>query len=174
MKTVGERCAERFSQHREKGTNLTMPQVVAIIDEEADRREVVPLSVKKPLFAALAIETGSDPDTLTKTAARAVAVALAEILEVSPDLTPAEIEFRVARYRQFHPQWPCTAMAICKNWSELGGGRRTDSAKYDPDLPPPANWKDLAVARFPSSLVSATPWSELSRSVRSDILRMQK
>lgn len=126
---------------------------------------------RNSLFDALAGLTGSDPASLTKTAARAVGVALAEIKEVCPDLTPEEINYRVSRYKQLHPQWPLTAMAICKNWADLGGGNRTASAKKDPYLPPPDNWQDTARKLWPSSVVAVTPWNELSVHIRSDILK---
>ena len=104
---------------------------------------------RNPLFDALASLTGSDPAGLTKTAARTVAVALAEIREVCPNLTVDEINYRVKRYKDLHPQWPLTAMAICKNWSEIGGGYRTKSGK-DNIYVEPNGWRPFAAKIHPN------------------------
>ena len=169
MESVGQRCATRFANHRANGETLAMSQVIEIINEEAARKELIPLSVRKPLYAALVTATGGDGETLTKTAAKTVAVALQEILEVCPNLTVEEVNFRVNRYKFLHPQWPLTVMAICKNWSDLGGGKRTDAGKKDSDIEP-INWKDYA-AKIHEALPSME-WFTISKPLRDDILRL--
>lgn len=113
---------------------------------------------RNALFDALAGLTGSDPASLTKTAARAVGVALAEIKEVCPDLTADEINYRVARYKQMHPQWPLTAMAICKNWADLGGGNRTQSGKANIYVEP-AGWRPYAEKIHPN--LATQEWRDI-------------
>ena len=169
MESVGKRCAARFADHRAKGETLAMAQVIEIINEEAARKELIPLSVRKPLYAALVAATGGDGETLTKTAAKTVAVALQEILEVCPNLTVDEINFRVNKYKQLHPQWPLTVMAICKNWSDLGGGKRTDAGKKDVYIEP-TNWREYAFKI--SDVLTDMEWNDIPITLRGDILRL--
>ena len=169
MESVGQRCATRFANHRANGETLAMSQVIEIINEEAARKELIPLSVRKPLYAALVTATGGDGETLTKTAAKTVAVALQEILEVCPNLTVEEVNFRVNRYKFLHPQWPLTVMAICKNWSDLGGGKRTDAGKKDVYIEP-LNWREYAFKI--SDALTDMEWNDIPITIRGDILRL--
>lgn len=128
------------------------------------------LRARNPLFDALAEATGSVPTQLTKTGAKTIGVALAEIQEASPEVTPEEIHHAAKTYKRLHKDWPLTATALSKHWGEVSGGSDTESRKRDPYLPPPENWQDYAMKKFPGTLVHVTPWADLSISVRSDIL----
>ncbi|WP_052362048.1 hypothetical protein [Geminisphaera colitermitum] len=73
---------------------------------------------RDPLFDALAAVDGSDPAQLTKPAARAVGVALADIRRVVPGLTPDEIARRAANYRLHMPDVTLSASALAKWWAK--------------------------------------------------------
>jgi hypothetical protein len=70
-----------------------------------------------PLFDALARAEGSAPEQLTRSAARAVGVALAEIRKVCEGLTPEEIGRRARNYRAQMPDVTLTAHALAKHWA---------------------------------------------------------
>lgn len=71
-----------------------------------------------PLFDALALHAeGSAAASLTKSAKRTVAVALAEIRTASPEVTAAEIQHRAENYRQHFTGAACTAPALAKHWA---------------------------------------------------------
>ena len=128
---------------------------------------------RNPLFDALAEATGSNPAQMTSTGSKTLATALAEIKEASPDVTPDQITDAALKYKRIHRDWPLTSMALAKHWGECGpeGAGDTRSRKLDPYAPPPANWRELALKRFPGTNVSGTPWEELGISVRADILK---
>ena len=72
---------------------------------------------RDPLFDAFASATDGDPRQLTKEAAKACAIALAEVRKVAPDLTPQEIHRRAANYRAHFKDASCTAFALAKHWA---------------------------------------------------------
>jgi hypothetical protein len=72
---------------------------------------------RNPLFDALAEATDGAPGQLTKAAARAVGVALAEIRRVCPELTPVEITRRAEHYRSHFRDATLTASALAKHWA---------------------------------------------------------
>ncbi|EIP96852.1 hypothetical protein OpiT1DRAFT_01277 [Opitutaceae bacterium TAV1] len=88
---------------------------------------------RDPLFDALAAVDGSDPAQLTKPAARAVGVALADIRRVAPGLTPDEIDRRAANYRLHMPDVTLSASALAKWWA------RCASPPSQPTRPPGGN-----------------------------------
>jgi hypothetical protein len=69
------------------------------------------------LFDALATACGSNPAEMTHAAARACGVALAEIRQVSPDLTPDEIARRADNYRRHFTGAALTPSALAKHWA---------------------------------------------------------
>ena len=80
---------------------------------------------RNPAFDALAEATGSDPTKLTRSAARTIGVALAEIAEAEtsevagpcpPDLLAKNIREVARRFRQRHPEWDLTPMSLAKWW----------------------------------------------------------
>jgi helix-turn-helix protein len=88
---------------------------------------------RDPAFDALAEEAGFDLGALTRSAARSIGVALAEIvaaelerlshlrteLRTRDDLA-AEIHYRAERYRRLHADWQLTAPSLAKYWGTLG------------------------------------------------------
>jgi len=73
-------------------------------------------------FDALAEATGSDPTKLTRSAARTIGVALAEIAEVesdeagTPDIFAAHIRRAAVLFRQRHETYDLTPMSLAKWW----------------------------------------------------------
>ena len=76
-------------------------------------------------FDALAEATGSDPRKLTRSAARTIGVALAEIAEAEsnevvgpfpPDIVAKNIRRAAVLFRQRHPEWELTPMSLAKWW----------------------------------------------------------
>ena len=71
-------------------------------------------------FDALAEATGSDPTKLTRSAARVVGVALAEIMEAAGagthETLAAMIHQAALRFRQRHAEWDLTPMSLAKWW----------------------------------------------------------
>jgi hypothetical protein len=73
------------------------------------------------LFDALAASCGWNPQKMTRVASKVVAVALAEIREADPEVTPEQIAQNARTYRSRHPTWPLTPTALSKNWAEFTG-----------------------------------------------------
>lgn len=73
---------------------------------------------RSPLFDALASACGANPLQLTKSAARACGVALAEIRAVAPNLQPTELHSRAARYRRIFDGAAISPSALAKHWAE--------------------------------------------------------
>ena len=69
------------------------------------------------LFDALAEATDGSPYELTRPALRACGVAKANIIHVSPDVTPEEIRRRAENYRLHMPGLTLTASALAKHWA---------------------------------------------------------
>jgi hypothetical protein len=112
---------------------------------------------RNPLFDELAQSTGTDPLLATKPKLREIAVALADIKAVCPDLTVEEIRRRAAAYQEAHPpgtdrHWTLTAKALAKYWGDLArdqrGERRTREAALDVYQTPPVGWEAVAIRLF--------------------------
>lgn len=134
---------------------------------------------RNPLFDALALATGTkDLAKLTRAGAKAIGVALADIREVSADVSPAEIERVIDAYKRTHPTWPCTAPAIAKNWAEFAASTSSPrSARRDVYVEPPA-WRDAANRIFPNARdfvqpvdFSTVAWLDIPFTLRADILK---
>ena len=130
------------------------------------------------LFDALAIACGCDLTSMTRNYAKMIATAKRDILEATPDCTPAEIARRGAAYRKRYKDAACTPMALANHWPEFGESfeSRTRTAKADIYVEPPnwrqvlkiigKSWDDTMVAGFLSQ-----SWHELSPTVRQEILK---
>lgn len=91
------------------------------------------------LFQAIARAEGSDPTKLTKSAARTVAVALAEIRQASPEVTPEEIERRARNYQSQMPAGSVlTAPALAKHWARCATPRQIPASNQRPE--PKIEW----------------------------------
>ena len=90
---------------------------------------------RDPLFDALAGVSGAIATELTKSAARACGVALAEIKAVCPDLTVEEIARRAANYRTHFEGAALTPSALKTHWATCGVAySRTNYRKPEPQL----------------------------------------
>ncbi len=130
------------------------------------------------LFDALAIACGCDLTSMTRNYAKMLATAKRDILEATPDLTPAEITRRGAAYRRKYKDAACTPTALANHWPEFGESfeSRTRSAKSDIYVEP-ANWRQVLKIigkAWDSDTVAALlaqPWKDLSGTVRQEILK---
>ena len=82
-----------------------------------------PSRPRNPLFDTLATCTGTkNLLAMTRPHLKAVGVALADIMAVTPDLTVEEIQHRAEAYKR---RWPdprnWSAPALAKHWGEFGG-----------------------------------------------------
>ncbi len=119
----------------------------------------------------LADSCGGDAKQMTHSAIRTIAVAWAEIKQVSPDCTCEEIRKRVSRYKSLHPTWPCTPGAVSKHWDSLGASLgRTESARNDPYIAPP-DWMAKACRLYPEADFTGRQWSEIPITLRNAILQ---
>lgn len=177
MITFGQTCAAALLEAKRKDPGLSWERVAVIIQAkyELAPKPRAPRVVKKrprdELFDALAVATGQNLEELSRSMARVVAVALADIRAVTPDLTVNEIKRRAEAYKNKHRDWPLTATSLAKYWGEFGGARTRTANKLDPYATPPANWLELAKRAFPEGDFSDRPWGEISTVVRIDILK---
>jgi hypothetical protein len=118
------------------------------------------------LFDALAIAEGSDPKQLTASAAKKIAVALAEIKKVAPNLVPSDIQARARAYKRLYSGAALTAHALAAHWAKCGGSAEPAKA---PPVREPAGWKTFLNHEYPDSRFSANQkdeaheWSDLDR-----------
>ncbi len=139
----------------------------------ANRPRRIVKVTRNALFDALASGCGYALDQVTRNAARACAVALADILAVSPDLSEAEIQRRIVKYRAKHPDWPVTPPAIAKNWASLGSGDPTRTAKLD-IYQEPREWRSACLKLWGDDIgeqIHSKGWSDIRALYGLDILR---
>lgn len=130
---------------------LTRAECIAKLDEFAAVMGVLKKKKPKgaararnPLYDALALATGTrDLSQLTRAHAKAIAVALADIQAVTPDLTVDEINRRATAYKR---RWPdprnLSAPALAKHWASFGGApTRTGFAVMEE---PKDDWRPAA------------------------------
>jgi hypothetical protein len=133
---------------------------------------------RNPLFDELARSTGTIPLAATKPKLREIAVALADIKAVSPDLTPEEIQRRAKAYSQAHPpgsnsHWTLTAKALAKYWGDFapaGAEPRTREAQLDIYREPPSGWEEVAVKLYGDGIRGRT-WFDIRSTYGLEILR---
>lgn len=87
-----------------------------------------------PCFDALS-ELDGGPNGLTRRAAQAVGVALADIRHATPGVSPEEIRRRAKNLPLHFPQATCTAFSLAKHWSRCVEAPITDQRRTTP--PPP-------------------------------------
>lgn len=101
-----------------------------------------PARKRDELFDCLAKAEGSNPEQLTKSAARTIGVALAEIRKASPDVSAEEIARRAQQYRRVMPQGSTlTASALAKHWARCGEVVRLAPATPARPTEPPG-WRE--------------------------------
>ena len=110
-------------------TAMAVDPLVVLPTKPSSRPDKPAGAERAEAFEALALATGRDPTALTRSAAREIAVKLAEIRAAElnrrgrplADLAlPSEIYLRARRYRVLHPEWALTPSALAKHWPELG------------------------------------------------------
>lgn len=84
-------------------------------------REVPPCSEeRRPVFEAVCAVTSNNWRELSTKDARRVNTAVADILQGSPDATPAEVHLRATTFRTRYKGATLTDMALAKHWASLG------------------------------------------------------
>jgi len=184
--TFGRRLAQELREYRRSHPNIQPEEFWAKLEELADYNLKLLSLAERPrfskketlgvLFDALAEATGKVTISMTKPEKQATAVALAQIRQASPDVTPFEIKRRARLYRQKWRDWQLTPNALCSHWSELGDGGRTASAKTDIYIEPPG-WRAVAKELFPDAAewgnphdFDTIPWLDVSIYLRPKIL----
>lgn len=142
-------------------------------------KKVIPKPERDALFDAFALSCGINPTEATPPIKRSIAVALADILSVSPDVTPNDFRDRAEAYKKKHKDWPLTCSALAKYWGEFGASAgRTVAAKGDVYQEPPDWQTDM---RIPEAMklsnetwdvIAGRNWFDLAVDIRSDILRI--
>lgn len=137
----------------------------------------IPRKERDRLFDALAEACHFTPP-FTKSAAGQIARAIKEILEVNPTVTPEEM-LRRARIILKKFDGRGGPMAVAAHWHEVSSTPRTTAAKTDPYVEPPVVWRVMAAAKYPDAAnwgnphdFATMPWSEVSISLRPDILKL--
>lgn len=142
------------SQHL--GRKCTEIEFITIADAMAQSEGIMrknkpkgSMRARNPLFDALALSTGTrNLNELSRTAAKQIAVALADITSVCPDITIDEIERRVGAYKK---RWPearnLSAPALAKHWAQFGTGDKTKAARMDV-YQEPGEWLSAAIELF--------------------------
>lgn len=133
---------------KEEWLRIGAEQFRAVRDEErrtAGRNPKRSKGVRDPLFDTLATACGMNLKEITRSAAKAVGVALAGIRTATPDVTPEEITLRVNTYKRIRSGWALTPGSIEKYWPTLGTGRATaKAAENDPRIKQgaPVGWRE--------------------------------
>ena len=126
------------------------------------------------LFNALCLACGINPLETTSAMKKTVAVAIADIRTVTPNVTPDEIAARARTYKNKHRDWPLTPMSLTKHWGECGHGdiAKTYSAQQSVE---PQGWQqvvpDMMDGAAPASIgyLISQGWPSLSSSLQSAI-----
>lgn len=132
---------------------------------------------RNPLFDALALCTGTrNLDQMTRNAAKACAVALADIANVTPGLTVEEIQRRATLYRR---RWPdprnLSPSALAKHWGQFAayeGEAKTQAAQNDV-YQQPEDWHQHAITLYGLEVADRMKergWNELGPDLRASIL----
>ncbi len=135
---------------------------------------------RNPLWDALALATGSkNLDQITRNAAKAIGVALADIQSVTPDLTVEELNRRAAAYkRRWTDPRNLSAQALAKHWGEfapMAGEAKTAAAMHDVYQEPAAqSWHLAAIALYGDEVAAQMKekgWFNFGTDFRAAILR---
>jgi hypothetical protein len=136
-----------------------------------------PRAERDALFDGFALAVGVNPSEATSAIKRTIAVALADVLAVSPNADAAEFRARAEAFKKKHKDWALTAPTLAKYWGELGPANgRTTAAKGDVYIEPP-DWKSertragLGFSPETWANVCDREWRDISVDLRADILR---
>lgn len=181
--TPGEKLFNVLANKRtQSGGVLNKEQWIAAANEfmttEGVMRKKKPAAApraRNQLWDALALSTGQrNLSEVGRVAGKAVGVALADIKEVSPDVTPDEIYRRAGLYKSRHPTWTLSAPALAKHWAEfslLSEEDRTRAARNDV-YQEPKEWNAAAhqVYGVHADDLIARGWFEIDTTYRKAIL----
>jgi hypothetical protein len=151
MPSFGQQCVDQMREFRRQNPDMTPDdfwvKAAELIDKELAsvpeaRRPRLSRTHRETLFEAFVGACGLIEAEMTREAKRIAAVKLAEILQVSPAVTPEEFQRRAAAYRRKYPGAALTPSALSSHWGAFGSGEQTLSQKLDVYREPP-NWRDL-------------------------------
>lgn len=104
---------------------------------------------------------------------RTIAVALTQIMAVTPGLTVKEIVLRAREYRRKHPTWHMSPMSLAKHWGTCAVREGIKGL-----LDEPAGWRAHHTTIFPEGENGASgayfatkPWESLGRPFQEKIMR---
>lgn len=103
---------------------------------EASSAKVIPIRKPDPLWLALLDTFGYDETEMTKTAKTTLAVAMNQLKGVGAE--PPDIPARLRRYRELHPTWTTSPMALVKHWHSLTTPAAASVPSYLSSTPQPA------------------------------------
>jgi hypothetical protein len=140
------------------------------------RAKGVPAAAKprNVLFDTLAECTGTRSlKEMSRAMLRTVGVALADIMAVTPDVTPDEIRRRARALNYAHPTWSLTATTLAKYWGDYSPTReQTRTGALDPyQEPPAAEWHAAAEVLYPGSEIPKRPWLDVPIDLRGSLIK---
>lgn len=160
--SFGKKCVEHIRGHLNttgtKWSQLNGDKVAELIDARfaidfPQAGKMKRVNGRDVLFDAIAIACNVDLMGLTRNYAKQIATAKRDIVEASPNVTPADIETRAASYRRKYRDAALTPMALATRWPELGtNGVPGQSAKKPDAYVEPVGWRQSVVAQRASGL----------------------
>lgn len=128
---------------------------------------------RETLFDGLCGACGIQREGMTAAFKRNIAVALTQIMAVTPGLTVNEIILRAREYRRKHPTWHLSPSALAKYWNTCAS---QESLRGLLDEPP--DWRARHKEIFPESESGSTgwyfstqPWEKIGRAYQEKIIR---
>lgn len=128
---------------------------------------------RETLFDGLCGACGLQREGMTAAFKRNIAVALTQIMAVTPGLTVNEIILRAREYRRKHPTWHLSPMSLAKYWSTCAARDSIKGLLDEPD-----GWRQKHHLIFPESesgstgeMFSRSPWEKLGRVYQEKIIR---
>jgi len=167
---------ESDEESQKKDLNNLPPAKASDVDGSNGHESEPSGSISQPrslLFDALAADCGSNLAEMTDPAKKACGVALAAILKAMPDVTTDEIQRRATKYHKLYRDAAITPSALCKHWAECGDGPTPTAPAADVYAEPKWAWQTKATVKWPGSDFTGKPWSEISTSIRADILKLK-
>lgn len=134
---------------------------------------------RDPIFDAIATAAGIDLSCITRAHGGRIATAKRDILEASPNVTPAEIAATAAAYRRAYRDAPCTPTAIASHWAEFAKARRSANGSAPVSLyTEPTGWRETLRKLYPTASSidekCAGTWLELATYLRQEIVEASR
>ena len=132
-------------------------KAIATAKREKVNEQPTPDANKATLFEALANVCGMAVNEMTRGAASSCGLALAQILEVMPNVTKEEIWKRGKLYKKTYPQASLSPTSLSLHWPKFGGtgtfvNEPTENfhmKEDDPYAEPKWDWRSIAIGRWP-------------------------